>query len=96
MAPALFDHLPSGPFEQTWAAPLALTVAGYFILSYITTWWPLRKIPGPMGAKLSSWSMVSKGMLGDRVRWIHDLHQEYGTVVQAGLDLYIACSTNTF
>lgn len=45
---------------------------------------PLRSIPGPLAAKLSSYYLVLIDIAGYRTIHIHKLHQQYGPVVRVG------------
>ncbi|KAJ9620373.1 hypothetical protein H2204_012283 [Knufia peltigerae] len=45
---------------------------------------PLRKIPGPFIAKITSKWLTMVDMAGDRTSAIHKLHQKYGSTVRIG------------
>ncbi|KAJ5650428.1 benzoate 4-monooxygenase cytochrome P450 [Penicillium longicatenatum] len=45
---------------------------------------PLRKVPGPMSFAITKWRLAYEDYKGVRTRFIHALHQNYGTAVRVG------------
>ncbi len=45
---------------------------------------PLRNIPGPLPAKLTSQWLLFIDLAGNRTTYIHKLHQKYGPIVRIG------------
>lgn len=43
---------------------------------------PLRRIRGPFLATVTPWVQLYHGLQGDRHRWLHGLHQRYGSHVR--------------
>lgn len=44
----------------------------------------MSKIPGPLHLKLSTAAVKYHEFVGTKSRWIHNLHLQYGSVVQIG------------
>jgi hypothetical protein len=61
-----------------------LAVLGLSIASYRLFFHPLRKFPGPLGAKLTKWVDFYHTAPGKRHEWIPALHEQYGHIVRIG------------
>ena len=62
--------------------PLLITL--YYLIPYLTTFAPLRSIPGPPLAKISNLWLAYHSRRGQRYSAIHSAHAKYGTIVRVG------------
>ncbi|PLB40662.1 cytochrome P450 [Aspergillus candidus] len=64
-----------------WAVPVALLT---FLA--LRRWWsdPLSPIPGPWFTKWTDIVLKSHWLRGNRMKYVHDLHRQYGPVVRVG------------
>jgi cytochrome P450 len=63
---------------------LSLALVGYQLSIYLYNYFahPLRKIPGPFLASISTFPFIIKSFQGRKVHWLVELHAKYGDAVR--------------
>ncbi|OCL06977.1 cytochrome P450 [Glonium stellatum] len=70
-------------FTATYSAVGLVALVSYVLwkaIANLTS--PIRSLPGPLSAKLSSKWLLTKDLAGSKATTVHALHQKYGPVVQ--------------
>jgi benzoate 4-monooxygenase len=63
-----------------YTLPIALIL--YYLIPYITSNTPLRKVPGPFFAKFTNLWLLIQARQGKRYQSVHKAHQKYGKLVR--------------
>lgn len=79
----MFIDILDGNYEhRAWVTLGSCILVSFLYIIYHHARSPLRKIPGPPLAILSSWPLIYHSWRGNRVFWIMKQHDRYGPIIR--------------